>query len=101
MSRTPTAEIVIDKKPLRATRLAARELQTDVEKISGAKLEIDTKPSGKVAVRVFIGRSSPADELGITDDGLRYGAYRIVSGDWLYDIADLLTRIEPPNRLLI
>ncbi len=97
----PRAEIVIAEKPPRTTRLAARELQTYIEKISGAKLSIVTEPSGEVPVRVFIGRSSHADKLGITDEGLRYGAYRIRSGDkWIALVGDDtdFTPIEPWPR---
>ncbi|MGD8240161.1 MAG: hypothetical protein PVH68_16520, partial [Armatimonadota bacterium] len=85
----PRAEIVIAQTPPRTTRLAAHELQTYVEKISGAKLGIVAEPSGKVPVSVFVGRSSHTDKLGITDGKLRYGAYRIVSGEnWLVLIGD-------------
>jgi len=97
----PRAEIIIAEKPPRTARLAAQELQIYVEKISGVKLSIVTQPSGKVPVRVFVGRSSHTDKLGITDEGLRYGAYRIVSGDdWLALIGDDtdFTPVEPWAR---
>ena len=42
----PRAEIVTSDKPTRMTTLAARELQTYVEKITGAKLAISSRPSG-------------------------------------------------------
>ena len=85
----PLAEIIIAEQPPRTTRLAARELQTYVEKISGPKLGIVTEPSGKVPVSVFVGRSPHTDKLGITDEELKYGAYRIVSADnWLVLIGD-------------
>ncbi len=85
----PRAEIIIAEEPPRTTRLAARELQTYLEKISGAKLSIVTEPSGNVPISVFVGRSLHTDKLGITGDGLKYGAYRIVSGDnWLVLIGD-------------
>lgn len=83
------SEIVIAPKAPRTTRLAAQELQNYIEKISGAKLHILTEPSGKVPVSIFIGRSSHTDKRGITDMGLKYGAYRIVSGEnWLVLIGD-------------
>ncbi len=85
----PKAEIVIAEDPPRTTRLAAQELQSHVEKISGAKVSIVSEPSGMVPVSVFVGRSSHTDKLGITDENLKYGAYRIVSGDnWLVLIGD-------------
>jgi tetratricopeptide (TPR) repeat protein len=97
----PRSEIVIAREPPRTTRLAARELQAYVEKISGAKLPIRTEPSGEVPVRIYVGRSSHTDELNVTDDDLRYGAYRIVSGeDWLVLVGDDtdFTPIEPWPR---
>lgn len=85
----PRAEIVIAEKPPRTTRLAAVEFQTYAEKISGAKLSIVREPSGDVPVKVFVGRSSHTDRLGITGEELKYGAYRITSGeDWLVLIGD-------------
>ncbi len=97
----PQAEIIIAEKSPRTTLLAAQELQTYLRKISGAKLSIVTKPTGKVPVRVFIGRSSHTDKLKITTKELKYGAYRIVSGDnWLVLIGDDtdFTPIEPWPR---
>ena len=80
----PYAEIVISDKPTRMTKLAARELQACIDKITGAKLAVLTRPSGNVPVRVLVGESTYAEELGIDGDGLRHGAYRMVSGEnWL------------------
>jgi tetratricopeptide (TPR) repeat protein len=85
----PRAEIIIADSPPRTTRLAAAELQTFLEKISGAKLQIGSVPSDAVQVRIYIGQSSHTEKLGITSEGLRHGAYRIVSGDdWLVLIGD-------------
>jgi len=85
----PSAEIIIAEEPPRTTRLAARELQTYVEKISGAKLQIMTESSNEFPVKVYVGRSAHTDRLKVSPDGLKYGAYRIVSGnDWLVLIGD-------------
>ena len=79
----PRAEIVIAEKPLRSTRLAAQELQDYIGKISGAHLPIVAKPSG-TAAKIFVGRSTHTDALKLSTDGLKTGAYRLVSGaDWL------------------
>ena len=84
----PRAEIIIAERPARSVRLAAADLQEYIQKISGARLPTVTEPSGK-AVRLFVGRSPYTDELGITAEGLRYGAYRLVSGDdWLVLLGD-------------
>ena len=99
--RRPRAEIIIAQEPPRMTRLAARELQTYVEKISGAKLRIATEPSNDIPVKVYVGRSPHTDRLRVSADGLKYGAYRIVSRDnWLVLIGDDadFTPVEPWPR---
>ncbi len=95
------AEIVIAVDPPRTTRLAARELQAYVEKISGATLPIVTTPNPPVPVKVYVGASSHTKKLHIATDKLKHGAYRIVSGDnWLVLIGDDtdFTPIEPWPR---
>lgn len=81
----PKAVIVISDSPERMQRVAAWEFQTQVEKISGARLPIATKPDPTL-LSVFIGSSA---ENPVTDEGLRDGAYRVVSGEnWLALIGD-------------
>jgi Domain of unknown function (DUF4838)/Carbohydrate family 9 binding domain-like len=95
------AEIILAEKPTRTMRLAAQELQRYVEKISGAKLAIRTAPSGEVPVSAYVGQSAHTEKLGITAKGLKYGAYRIASGDnWVVFIGDDsdFTPIEPWPR---
>ena len=95
----PRAEIVIAENPPRSTKMAARDLQIYLEKISGAKLNIVTQPTGETPI--FVGRSAHTDKLGITDKGLKHGAYRIVSGrNWLMLIGQDsdFTPIEPWPR---
>jgi len=83
------AEIIIAEAPQRGTRLAAQELQIYLEKISGAKLSIGDQASGELPVKIYIGESTHTEKLGITADGLKDGAYRIVSGeDWIVFIGD-------------
>lgn len=80
----PNAEIVVAENAPRTTRLAAAELQKYVAKISGATLPIVTQPTGGERVRIYVGRSRYTDELGVRNDDLADGAYRIVSGNnWL------------------
>lgn len=79
----PTAEIIIAQDPPRTVRLAAWELQNHLREISGATLPIVHEPS-ESTVHIYIGQSTHTDRLGITNDDLKHGAYRIVSGDnWL------------------
>jgi hypothetical protein len=76
----PQAEIVIADAPPRTVKLAAAELQASIEKISGAKLAITNVPGTNTAVHVYVGRSAHTDRLGVTDEGLTDGAFRMVSG---------------------
>ena len=58
------AEIIIAEDPPRTVHLAARELQTYVGKITGAKLEIASEPSGQ-AIKIYVGESEHTKKLGI------------------------------------
>ena len=83
------AEIIISETPTRTQRLAARELQTYLKKISGAELRISSKPLADFPVKLYVGSSSFTSKLGISANELRYGAYRIVSDeDWMVFIGD-------------
>jgi len=77
----PMAEILISERPPRMVKLAAEEMQTYIRKITGATLPIVTQPGADGAVRIYIGRSVYTDKLGITDEGLKHGAFRMVSGE--------------------
>ena len=76
----PQAEIVVSKDAPRMAKLAAEELQAYVEKISGAKLSIANAPGKDVPVQIYVGRSADTDRMKITDEGLKSGAFRMVSG---------------------
>ncbi len=78
------AEIVVSEHPPRAVKLAATELQTYIEKISGARLAITNAPGTGIPVKIYVGRSAYTDALKLSDEGLKYGAFKMVSGDnWL------------------
>lgn len=78
------AEIIIAEGSPRMVVMAALELQYYLERISGARLPVDYEPGTSSAVKIFVGRSSCTDSLGVIGEGLRYGAFRMVSGaDWL------------------
>jgi hypothetical protein len=76
----PKADIVITDNPTRAARLAALELQAYIEKISGAQLAIATVPGTNMTAHIYVGKSKFTDDLKINDEGLKYGAFKMVSG---------------------
>jgi hypothetical protein len=76
----PCADIVIADNPPRAVKLAALELQACLEKISGARLAIATAPGTNVSMHIYVGKSAYTDKLNISDEGLKYGAFKIISG---------------------
>lgn len=81
------AVIVIAGEAPRSTRLAAAELQETIEKISGAKLPVESKPGEGISI--FVGESEHTKKLGVTAKGLEHGAYQIKSGDnWLALLGD-------------
>lgn len=78
------SEIVLSATPARMTRFAASELQSYVERISGAKLPIVTEPSGEGIIPIYVGISDGTEKLDLQTEGLRHGAYREAAGsDWL------------------
>ena len=73
------AQIVVAEARPRMATLGALELQYYMEKISGARLPITTKPGGP-SVKIYVGKSKYTEGLKVTDKGLKYGAFRMVSG---------------------
>ena len=69
----PRAEIVLAEDAPRSTRFAARDLQVYLEKMSGAKLAVVPKPSGKGLVKLFVGESAGTRKLKLTAEELEYG----------------------------
>ena len=77
----PKAEIVIAQERPRMVSLAALELQYYLEMISGARLPIVTRPGEAAPVKIHVGESELTARLvGVTDEVLKYGAFRMVSG---------------------
>ncbi|MDP7010827.1 MAG: hypothetical protein QF685_05565, partial [Verrucomicrobiota bacterium] len=80
----PRAEIIIAEKPARAAQFGAQELQTYLEKISGARIKIVTEPTADAQVKIYVGESEHARDIGITAKGLKRDAFKMVSGaNWL------------------
>ncbi len=80
----PLSKIVTAENPPRRVQAAAEELQTYLEEISGARLPVGVEPADDYPVTIYVGRSEHTEKLGLTDEGLEHGAFRMVSGpDWL------------------
>ena len=80
----PNTEIVVPQSPQSSVKLAANELQGYLKKITGAEIPINTEPSADFPVKIYLGTSRHTERLGVTDEGLECGAFRIQSGgDWL------------------
>lgn len=78
------AEIIVADKATRSARFAAAELQSYLHKITGCRLNTVTTPTPAVSVKIYVGESESARQAGVTADGLKRDAFRIVSGeDWL------------------
>ncbi|HPN84554.1 MAG TPA: DUF4838 domain-containing protein [Victivallales bacterium] len=93
----PNAQIVIaaEKRPRMAT-LAALELQHFIQKMSGARLPIVNSPDASVPVKIYVGKSPETEKLGIKTDDLKYGAFKIASGEgWLALVGDDFDFVPP------
>ncbi|MCA1810005.1 MAG: DUF4838 domain-containing protein, partial [Lentisphaerae bacterium] len=82
----PDAQIVVSPDPQRPRMAAfgALELQRYLEKMTGARLPIVTKPTDAQPVKIYVGESEYTDKLGVTAEGLKHEAFKMKSGDgWL------------------
>lgn len=80
------ATIVLGDQPTRTAKLAAEQLQKIIEKMSGATLPIEPAAAGD-KVNIYIGDAAKA--VGVTADGLKFGAYHVRSGErWLALVGD-------------
>ncbi|HPN84096.1 MAG TPA: DUF4838 domain-containing protein [Victivallales bacterium] len=93
----PNAQIVIaaEKRPRMAT-LAALDLQYFIQKMSGARLPIVTSPDASLPVKIYVGKSPETEKLGVKTDDLKYGAFKIASGEgWLALVGDDFDFVPP------
>jgi hypothetical protein len=83
------ASIVIPPEPSRMNQLAAEELQTYLQRITGAELRIVTEPATDSSVNIFVGESELTRQLGISTEGLESDAFVMRTGDnWLALVGD-------------
>lgn len=79
----PLAEIVIAREPARMTKLAAKELQNTLLKMTGATLPVVTERSLEKTA-IFVGMSRWTEDLNLSTKELKHGAFRMASGEgWL------------------
>lgn len=76
----PLAEIVVPDQPLSSVSLAANDLQSHLEQISGARLPIVTTPSAGVTP-IYVGTSSHTEQLGLSVDDLPVEGFKIIATD--------------------
>ena len=91
LSKTANRALRSSSQNLRHVRQGWQRLisRPTLRRFQAPKLPIATKPSADVPVQIYVGESPHAAKLGVTSDGLKHGAYRIVSGDnWLALIGD-------------
>lgn len=75
----PVADIVVSEAARPSVKTAANELQTHLEKISGAKLPIVHAPSENVANHVYVGENEFTKTLGVTLDDVKDDGFKIVA----------------------
>lgn len=96
----PNAQIVIAPDAIRPVELAAEDLQTYVEKMSGARLPIHSEKQAGMPVTIYVGESEYTEALGIDSDPFKHGGFHIVSGpDWLA-LVGRDRRFQPPGIML-
>lgn len=76
----PCAEIVLDAKAPQGEKLAAKDLQMFLEKISGAKLEIVNASTGKFTNHLFVGESVYTKKLNYQLPEFQNSGYDILIG---------------------
>src|SRR5688572_29838791 len=59
----PACSIILAEKPSQGAEVAAKELQTYIEKISGAKLEIHSDANAPEGGKILVGRSKLTDAI--------------------------------------
>jgi hypothetical protein len=77
----PLADIVVSTNALASVKLAARDLQEYIEKMSGAKLEIVEAPSEKFKFHVYVGPGEYTKKLGVTVEDLKMEGFKIIVKD--------------------
>jgi len=102
LNNRPNAQIVVNVNANSSVRLAAKEFQDYIKKITGAILPIiyipdenskinakKSKSSKEHPISVYIGESKETKELGINFTPSKWGGYSIVTGEnWLAQVGN-------------
>lgn len=75
------SEIVLSADALPQVKFAAQELQTHLEKMSGAKLPIVEAPSAEVPHQIYVGENKYTRDLGLSSADLKMEGFKIVAKD--------------------
>ena len=72
------AEIIPAKSSDPSILVAAQEIQKYVQKMTGAKLEIVSAPTGKMPVKIYVGLSDAVKKLGVSLADVKHDGFKIV-----------------------
>lgn len=78
----PTAEIVVTADAEASVQVAAEQIQTYIEKMSGARLAIVNEPTGNAQTRLHVGESDATRALRFSLADVKHDGYKIwAAGD--------------------
>ncbi|MFA7160376.1 MAG: hypothetical protein WC299_13835, partial [Kiritimatiellia bacterium] len=77
----PSADIVVATNALSSVKLAAKDLQEHLEKMSGARLEIVGAPSDKFKNHVYVGQSEFTKKLGFKPAHFNNSGFEVIAKD--------------------
>ncbi|OGV47892.1 MAG: hypothetical protein A2017_02265 [Lentisphaerae bacterium GWF2_44_16] len=82
--KTPMADIIIMENAPGSIRLAAKELQEYIKKISGAELTVGDKENSGKKYHIYVGESPFTKKLNFSTTDLKIDGFKILSGNnWL------------------
>jgi hypothetical protein len=75
------SEIIMDKDANQSVKLAAKDLQTYLKKISGAELKIANTPTPEVKNQIYVGEGEFTRKLGFKPSKFNNSGFEIVAKD--------------------
>lgn len=100
---TAVSEIILSDTANPSQKLAAADLQEFFEKISGAKVEVVSAPTGKFKNKIYVGENDFSKNIGFDLKGTENGGYKvfvaddyaIIAGHDSFTKANALSRRDP------